>query len=80
MATTTDTIQLHIEDTNNPHNVTKEDIGLGNVVNNPIATDIEAFEGSAPTHYVTPAKLRKVFDGILTRQGMMDSNGNVILR
>lgn len=36
LATLRDTVNAHIQNTNNPHNVTKTQVGLGNVVNAPM--------------------------------------------
>lgn len=72
-------IQAHIDDLNNPHEVNKTDVGLGNVINHPVATIQEGLDGTPAQRYVTPAKLKDVFDGVLMRAGYMDSNRNVIL-
>ena len=75
-----DTIQEHIESTNNPHHLTKNDIGLGLVNNFPIATPAEAFAGDVAERFVTPALLRDVFRGILTRRRMLNADGQAILQ
>ena len=74
-----DTIQGHIDDRDNPHGVTKADLGLDKVDNLPIASDEEALNGDPVDRYLTPAKLKLVFQGALMRRGYMDSNGKVIL-
>ena len=45
----------HIANTNNPHGVTKTQVGLGNVGNYPVASDAEAQAGTATDRYMTPA-------------------------
>lgn len=72
-------IQDHINDTNNPHGLTKDDFGLGGIENHPIATIAEAEAGQRNDRYLTPLRLKSVFDGHLKRNGLMDSNGNPIL-
>jgi hypothetical protein len=43
----------HIANRNNPHGLTKVDVGLGNVQNYPVATIQEAAEGIATNRYIT---------------------------
>lgn len=40
------TLTAHINNTNNPHGVTKAQVGLGSVVNNPMATTTQAQQGT----------------------------------
>lgn len=70
-----DMIQEHIDDRNNPHGVGKADVGLGNVQNFPIATEKEAFEGNVQNRFITPRRLRDVFDGLLTRKELIQFVG-----
>lgn len=72
-------IQDHIDNTNNPHNITKAMLGLGGVENYPIATMPEAETGNRNDRYLTPLRLKAVFDGHLKREGLMDDDGNPIL-
>ena len=48
-------IQSHIDDKNNPHQVTKDQTGLGLVDNYPTATITESISGLATNRFVTPA-------------------------
>lgn len=48
------TVQNHIADQNNPHHVTKLQVGLGNVVNLPLATLAAALAGVDDSGYMTP--------------------------
>lgn len=45
----------HVLDHNNPHNVTKTQVGLGNVQNYRVATQAEAIQGTSTTAYMTPS-------------------------
>jgi hypothetical protein len=45
----------HMSNTSNPHNLTKAQIGLGNVQNYPLATNPQATAGVSTTTYLTPA-------------------------
>ena len=49
---------------NNPHNVTKAQIGLGSVENYPIASTAEAQAGSANNRYMTPLKVKQAIEAI----------------
>lgn len=48
---------LHVNDTNNPHNVTAAQLNLDLVQNYPVATDEETFAGVANNRYLTVAKM-----------------------
>lgn len=74
-----DIVQDHIDNRKNPHGINKQKLGLGKLENFPIATDEEALAGEVKDRYLTPAKLKKVFQGELMRRGYMNENGNVIL-
>lgn len=52
----------HFTDTNNPHQTTKAQVGLGNVQNYPIATSTEALAGSSNATYMTPALVKLAID------------------
>lgn len=54
----------HLSDFNNPHRTTKEQTGLGRVMNFPPATIAEAVAGINPELYVTPPGLRAFFDSL----------------
>lgn len=55
-------IQSHISSTSNPHDVTKEQIGLGNVENYEIASQPEAEEGTVTNKYMTPLRVKNAID------------------
>lgn len=69
----------HLLDKNNPHNLKKDDVGLYHVENYPISTIQEAEEGLRDDRYLTPKRLKSVFDGFLKREGLMDKAGNPII-
>lgn len=48
-------VNTHEARKDNPHSVTKAQVGLGSVQNYPVATDAEARDGVAVNRYMTPA-------------------------
>ena len=70
-------INNHISDISNPHNVSKIQVGLGNVLNYGIATKAEAQAGTSNEKYMTPLRVQDFLNanGITT-----NDNGNVILK
>ena len=64
-----------IDNKNNPHTVTKEQVGLGNVSNYGVASQQEAQNGNVDNKYMTPLKAKQAIEayGII-------SDGNVILK
>lgn len=48
-------LAVHLKDHANPHNTTKDQVGLGLVENFPMATDAEAAAGTARNRYMSPA-------------------------
>lgn len=54
--------QDHILDTNNPHEVTKGQVGLGSVENYGIATQEEATDGTVTNKYMTPLRTMQAID------------------
>jgi len=54
----------HISDLNNPHRVSKTQVGLGNVQNYTIATTAETVIGTADNLYVTPVGVRAAIDQV----------------
>lgn len=55
-------IDSHVNNVNNPHSVTKGQIGLGQVENNPVATKIEAEGQLSNTTYMTPLRTSESID------------------
>jgi hypothetical protein len=54
-------LNTHASRTNNPHNVTKAQVGLGSVENYPIATSADMQSGTRNDRYVTPQRYREGF-------------------
>lgn len=52
----------HVADTNNPHDVTKGQVGLSNVANYGMATIAEAQAGTVNNKYVTPLRVKEAID------------------
>lgn len=48
--------------TDNPHGVTKAQVGLGQVENYPPASNAQALAGTSSQHYLTPVNLKHVVD------------------
>lgn len=65
----------HINNKNNPHTVTKNQVGLGNVDNFGTATQTEATSGTASNKFMTPQRVREA-----TEAYSVISDGNVILK
>lgn len=53
-----DLIRAHEANSNNPHNVTKNHVGLGKVNDYPVATNASAISGLSSTEYMTPYHTR----------------------
>lgn len=53
-----DLLNAHISDKNNPHGVTKSQVGLDKVDNFPTATKAQAESGTEPSAFMTPATTR----------------------
>lgn len=58
-------LNAHLADTDNPHQVTAGQLGLGNVPNYPMATLTEALAGNATDRMMSPALVRQVMNGNL---------------
>ena len=58
-----DTLAAHIANTSNPHAVTKEQVGLGNLVNHVYATSEEALAGTNSRH-VTATLVKYAIDNL----------------
>lgn len=55
----------HINRSDNPHNVTKTHVGLGNVDNYATATNGQTVSGTATNLFVTPAGVSAVISGVI---------------
>jgi hypothetical protein len=61
-ATTLEAAAAHISNTNNPHAVTKAQVGLGSVDNYPTASQAEAEAGTAANRFMTPQRTKQYVD------------------
>lgn len=52
----------HVDNRDNPHEVTKAQVGLGNVPNYSVASEAEAKEGTRNDRFVTPLRLKQAVD------------------
>lgn len=50
-------LQAHVDNTSNPHSVTKAQVGLGNVANYPVANKAEAELGESNVRYMTALRV-----------------------
>lgn len=64
-------LQDHIADLNNPHNVTKTQVGLGNIENYPTATTQEAIDGVANDRYMDATKTQEAIDARIAALGLI---------
>jgi len=55
----------HMSDANNPHAVTKAQVGLGNVQNYALSSQAEAEAGSSNARYMTPLRVREAIEAIV---------------
>lgn len=55
----------HTNDGNNPHGVTKSQVGLNNVDNYPTATRAEAVAGTATNRFMTPATTQAMLENVV---------------
>lgn len=60
-----DSLDTHINATNNPHSVTADQVGLGNVGNYPVASTQEAKDGLRNDRYMTPLRVAEVISDIV---------------
>lgn len=58
-------LNAHINNKSNPHEVTKAQVGLGNVQNYGIASNAEALAGTINTAYMTPLLVKNVIDQVM---------------
>lgn len=56
----------HLDEKNNPHGVTKTQVGLGSVQNYGVATQAEAEAGTSAAKYMTPERTSQAIDKKLT--------------
>ncbi len=72
-------VDAHANRTDNPHSVTKSQVGLGNVENYGIATQAEAEAGSVNNKYMTPLRTKQAIDVLQAVKSVAGKTGNVTL-
>lgn len=58
-------LNAHMNDTNNPHQTTKAQVGLSNVQNYAVASQAEAEAGASNARFMTPARTREAIVAIV---------------
>lgn len=76
LATSEARLTTHIQDTRDPHGVTKAQIQLSNVYNAPVATQVQAQQasGSIMNYYATPLRAKQSVDVNFTPQLIQHMN------
>lgn len=72
-------VDAHANRTDNPHNVTKSQVGLGSVQNYGIASQSEAEAGSTNSKYMTPLRTKQAIDTLSPVKSVNGKTGTVIL-
>ncbi|MEC1178552.1 phage tail protein [Metasolibacillus meyeri] len=75
-----DTVTTHANDKNNPHAVTKAQVGLGSVENYSIATQAEAEVGTAADKYMTPLRTKQAIDKGTTSHANDKNNPHAVTK
>lgn len=70
-------VDAHATRTDNPHGVTKSQVGLGSVSNYGIATQAEAEVGTSGAKYMTPQRTKQAIDKLTPVQSVAGKTGNV---
>lgn len=70
-----DALTFHKDNIENPHEVTKSQVGLGSVENYGVASTAEAKAGTSNAKYMTPARVKEALEGF----GVI-TDGNVIIK
>jgi methylphosphotriester-DNA--protein-cysteine methyltransferase len=72
-------VDAHANRTDNPHSVTKSQVGLGNVENYEVATQKDAEEGTATNKYMTPQRTKQAIDSLQAVKSVAGKTGIVTL-
>jgi hypothetical protein len=70
-------VNAHANLTNNPHSVTKSQVGLGNVSNYGLATQAEAEAGTSSAKYMTPLRTKQAIDALQAVKSVAGKTGVV---
>lgn len=71
----------HIQRKDNPHNVTKVQVGLDKIENFPLASRQEVIDLSREDRYIDATRtdwVQEAFDNYLETLGLIDSDGNLV--
>lgn len=71
LQTVKESINSHVNNKNNPHEVTKSQIGLGNVQNYGIASQSQAENGTSNSAYMTPLRTKQAIEKLLEDIGVV---------
>lgn len=77
METIGEGVSDHIADSNNPHGVTKAQVGLSNVQNYPVASEALAKDATSNAHYMTPLAVRWAVAALVGEGGVGDHITNI---
>ena len=72
-------VDAHANLTNNPHSVTKSQVGLGSVSNYGLATQAEAEAGTSSAKYMTPLRTKQAIDALQAVKSVAGKTGTVTL-
>lgn len=72
-------VDAHGNRTDNPHSVTKSQVGLGSVSNYGVATQSEAETGNANNKYMTPQRTKQAIDALQAVKSVAGKTGVVTL-
>src|SRR5690606_4114514 len=72
-------VAAHAGRTDNPHGVTKSQVGLGNVENYPVASQQEAEAGTASNRYMTPQRTAQAIAALAPVKSVAGRTGAVTL-
>ncbi len=70
-------VDVHANKTNNPHSVTKSQVGLGSVQNYGLATQAEAEAGTSNAKYMTPLRTKEAIDSLQAVKSVAGKTGVV---
>jgi hypothetical protein len=72
-------VDAHANLTNNPHSVTKSQVGLGSVSNYGLATQAEAEAGTSSAKYMTPLRTKQAINALQAVKSVAGKTGTVTL-
>lgn len=76
LQTVKESLNSHVKNKNNPHEVTKAQVGLGNVQNYGIASQSQAENGTSNSAYMTPLRTKQAIEALGGGEVIMGENEN----